>query len=75
MAHECPEKKRQKDNEKAGQLWACTIKEEKSKKEDAPPTYKASVSDLHATIRAMTRAKQEKLLEKLIEEDSEGEGD
>ena len=72
MARECPEKKGQKGNEKVGQPRARVIKEEKEK-DDAPPMYKASVSHLHATIHAMTCAKCEKLLEKLIEGDSREE--
>ena len=73
MARECPEKRGQKANEKGMQLQAQTTKVEKDKKEDTPPTYKAFVSDLHTTIHAITCAKWEKLLEKLIEEDSKEE--
>jgi hypothetical protein len=42
-------------------------------KEDGPPSYKSSVSNIHATIHAMMREKRERLLEKLIEEGSDNE--
>ena len=41
--------------------------------DEPPPKYKALVTDVHATIRAMSKEKRKKLLEKLIEEGSDDE--
>ena len=51
-------------------VCAASIQEEK---EDSSPSYKSSVANIHATIRAMTREKRERLLEKLIEKGSDDE--
>jgi hypothetical protein len=51
-------------------VCATEVSEEK---EDIPPSYKLSVSDIHAMIHTMTCKKREQLLEKLIEEGSNKE--
>jgi hypothetical protein len=72
MARECPEKKKNLSPTSGAKqkVRAASIQEEK---EDGPPSYKSSVADIHATIRAMTREKRERLLKKLIEEGSDDE--
>ena len=72
MARECPEKKKSL-NPTSGvkqKVRTANIQEEK---EDGPPSYKSSVSDLHTTICTMTHEKRERLLEKLIREGSDDE--
>ena len=64
MVWECPEKPA--GQKQKGKARATTIESE-----EAPPSYKTSVSDIHASIRAMTKEKRDCLLEKLIEEGSD----
>jgi hypothetical protein len=64
MVRECPEKPAgQKGKQKAR---ATTVETE-----EGPPSYKATVSDVHASIRAMNKEKRDRLLEKLMEEASD----
>ena len=73
MARECPEKKKAKQTTATTQnppAKACAVE---IQEDEPPPKYKALVTDVHATIRAMSKEKRKKLLEKLIEEGSDDE--
>jgi hypothetical protein len=76
MARACPEKPKKEGSKTSDKPKAqvAEVKTDKEKKKDPPPSYKASVSDLHASIRKMSKDKRDKLLEKLIEEGSDNEG-
>jgi hypothetical protein len=71
MVHECPNKPKKNQNEQSGK--ACTnqpkvqVIEVELDVEEKPPTYKATPSDIYMLICLMTKAKHNKLLEKLID--------
>jgi hypothetical protein len=73
MARECPEKKKTSNSPASGGKPKAHTMNVQEEREDGPPSYKSLVADIHATIRAMTREKRERLLEKLIEEGSDDE--
>ena len=68
MVKECPEKPSGQNSKYKGKARAATVEQEES-----PPSYKTSVSDVHASIRAMNKEKRDRLLEKLMEDASDNE--
>jgi hypothetical protein len=71
MARECPEKKKTSHSSAPSEKAKVHTTSVQDEKEDGPPSYKSSVTDIHTLIRTMTHEKREKLLEKLIEEGSD----
>jgi hypothetical protein len=59
MARECPDKKKTNQTSSTNGKTKAHTTEVSKEKEDVPPSYKLSVSNVHATICAMTREKRE----------------
>jgi hypothetical protein len=78
MAQECPDKPKKGQNNQVNNTCtkkpkACVV-EVDSDTEEKPPAYKATPLDVYASIRSMSKAKRDKLLEKLIDKGSGNKG-
>jgi hypothetical protein len=78
MACKCPDKPKKGQDRQTGK--PCTnqpkahVVEVKSKADEKLPAYKATPLDIYTMICLMLKAKQDKLLERLIDEGSGDEG-